>query len=193
MTWTDERVSELSRLWAAGYSASAIGRMLGVSKNAVVGKAHRLDLPQRGSPIDYSGKSPEKKARRQAGMARATVQQSEAPVPPAAPESEVSVPLRQEVSAATVARWHISQAQAKAEQDLRRERGQPLLPWAMTRQFTRSHGMRFRGCQWIAGDPKPCHDDACKCGAAVGESRVYCPVHEVKARRTRLAWGEAAA
>ena len=37
MTWTDERISELARLWESGHSASAIGRMLGVSKNAVVG------------------------------------------------------------------------------------------------------------------------------------------------------------
>ena len=44
MTWTDERIDELSKLWASGYSASAIGRMLGVSKNAVVGKAHRMRI-----------------------------------------------------------------------------------------------------------------------------------------------------
>ncbi len=51
MTWTEERVSELSRLWETGYSASAIGKMLGVSKNAVVGKAHRMRLEARPSPI----------------------------------------------------------------------------------------------------------------------------------------------
>lgn len=51
MTWTDERVTELSRLWETGYSASAIGKMLGVSKNAVVGKAHRMRLEARPSPI----------------------------------------------------------------------------------------------------------------------------------------------
>ena len=58
MTWTDERVSELSRLWAAGYSASAIGRMLGVSKNAVVGKAHRMRLEARPSPIRRDQRAP---------------------------------------------------------------------------------------------------------------------------------------
>ncbi|HEY5598213.1 MAG TPA: GcrA family cell cycle regulator [Kiloniellales bacterium] len=51
MTWTEERVTELSRLWETGYSASAIGKMLGVSKNAVVGKAHRMRLEARPSPI----------------------------------------------------------------------------------------------------------------------------------------------
>jgi len=51
MSWTDERINELSRLWQAGHSASDIGKQLGVSKNAVVGKAHRLKLPSRPSPI----------------------------------------------------------------------------------------------------------------------------------------------
>lgn len=54
MTWTEERVAELIRLWQAGHSASAIGKMLGVSKNAVVGKAHRMQLPSRPSPIKQS-------------------------------------------------------------------------------------------------------------------------------------------
>ena len=51
MTWTDERVDDLMRLWDEGHSASYIGKMLGVTKNAVVGKAHRLKLPARPSPI----------------------------------------------------------------------------------------------------------------------------------------------
>ena len=51
MTWTEERVSELMRLWEAGRSASEIGRLLGVSKNSVVGKAHRMKLKGRPSPI----------------------------------------------------------------------------------------------------------------------------------------------
>ena len=51
MSWNEERIDALKRLWGAGYSASAIGKMIGVSKNAVVGKAHRLKLPARPSPI----------------------------------------------------------------------------------------------------------------------------------------------
>jgi GcrA cell cycle regulator len=49
--WTEELVAELIRLWQAGHSASRIGSLLGVSKNAVIGKAHRLKLPPRPSPI----------------------------------------------------------------------------------------------------------------------------------------------
>jgi GcrA cell cycle regulator len=54
MSWTDERIAELTRLWQAGHSASEIGKRLGVSKNAVVGKAHRLKLPGRPSPIKHT-------------------------------------------------------------------------------------------------------------------------------------------
>ena len=50
--WTAEREDRLIELWADdALSCSTIGAMLGFSKNAVVGKAHRLDLPARPSPI----------------------------------------------------------------------------------------------------------------------------------------------
>jgi len=51
MAWTNELIHELTQLWDAGFSASHIGKRLGVSKNAVIGKAHRLKLPSRPSPI----------------------------------------------------------------------------------------------------------------------------------------------
>lgn len=51
MTWTPERVAELERLWATGTTTAEIGRLLNVTKNAVVGKSHRLGLPGRPSPI----------------------------------------------------------------------------------------------------------------------------------------------
>ena len=51
MNWTEERIALLRKLWADGHSASRIGKELGVSKNAVVGKAHRIKLPPRPSPI----------------------------------------------------------------------------------------------------------------------------------------------
>jgi len=57
MSWTDERIQELSRLWQEGLSASEIGKQLGVSKNAVVGKAHRLKLPARPSPIKHTAEA----------------------------------------------------------------------------------------------------------------------------------------
>jgi GcrA cell cycle regulator len=49
--WTDVAIGRLRSLWDEGHSTAEIGRRLGVSKNAIVGKAHRLDLPDRRSPI----------------------------------------------------------------------------------------------------------------------------------------------
>ena len=54
MEWNDEVISRLRDLWTEGHSTAEIGRRLGVSKNAIVGKAHRLDLPARPSPIRRS-------------------------------------------------------------------------------------------------------------------------------------------
>jgi GcrA cell cycle regulator len=58
MEWNDDVIGRLRDLWAEGHSTAEIGRRLGVSKNAIVGKAHRLDLPARPSPIRREGSSP---------------------------------------------------------------------------------------------------------------------------------------
>ncbi|MEM9333144.1 MAG: GcrA family cell cycle regulator [Pseudomonadota bacterium] len=51
MSWTDERVAILSKLWADGLSASQIAAELGgVTRNAVIGKVHRLGLSGRAKP-----------------------------------------------------------------------------------------------------------------------------------------------
>ena len=48
MSWTDERVETLKRMWAEGQSASQIAKELGgVTRNAVIGKVHRLGLSNR--------------------------------------------------------------------------------------------------------------------------------------------------
>ena len=52
MSWTDERIERLRALWSEGKSASEIARILGgVTRNAVIGKVHRLNLTGRPSPI----------------------------------------------------------------------------------------------------------------------------------------------
>ena len=51
MGWTDERVTTLKRLWLEGHSASQIAKQLGgVTRNAVIGKVHRLGLSGRATP-----------------------------------------------------------------------------------------------------------------------------------------------
>lgn len=51
MEWTAEAIERLRALWAEGLSTAEIGRRMEISKNAVVGKAHRLNLAARPSPI----------------------------------------------------------------------------------------------------------------------------------------------
>jgi len=51
MEWNDDTIARLRDLWDQGLSTAEIGRRLGITKNAVVGKAHRLMLPARPSPI----------------------------------------------------------------------------------------------------------------------------------------------
>lgn len=59
MSWTDERVSLLKKLWGEGKTAAEIAKELGgVTRNAVIGKAHRLKLSNRVSPIQQNSKKP---------------------------------------------------------------------------------------------------------------------------------------
>lgn len=52
MSWTDERIETLKKMWDSGMTATQIAEELGgVSRNAVIGKAHRLGLPSRPSPV----------------------------------------------------------------------------------------------------------------------------------------------
>lgn len=61
MSWTDERIDRLKKMWSDGSTASQIAEELGgVSRNAVIGKAHRLGLDARPSPVK-AGEEKEKK------------------------------------------------------------------------------------------------------------------------------------
>jgi len=51
MVWDEQTIHDLKDLWTQGLSTAEIGRRLSVSKNAIVGKAHRLELDPRPSPI----------------------------------------------------------------------------------------------------------------------------------------------
>lgn len=53
--WTPAMIARLTTLWDAGLSTAAIGREMDITKNAVVGKAHRLNLRKRPSPIIKGG------------------------------------------------------------------------------------------------------------------------------------------
>ena len=68
MSWTDERVEALKRLWQEGLSASQIAAEIGgVTRNAVIGKVHRLGLSGRGQPTSTAKRqrrSPQQAPRR---------------------------------------------------------------------------------------------------------------------------------
>ena len=91
MSWTDERIDRLKKMWSDGATASQIADELGgVSRNAVIGKAHRLGLDARPSPVK-AGDEKEKKAPAAAKPApRAESSAKRAPVDAPADEEEVS-------------------------------------------------------------------------------------------------------
>jgi len=80
MSWTDERIETLKTMWEAGQTASQIAEALGgVSRNAVIGKAHRLELQARPSPVKANEPEP---------VAAAPAPE---PVAPPAPEPEPEI------------------------------------------------------------------------------------------------------
>ena len=86
MGWTDERIATLKKMWEGGSTASEIAAELGgVSRNAVIGKAHRLGLKARPSPV----KANEKKA---ANPAPAAPKKPAAPRAAPAPVAAAATP-----------------------------------------------------------------------------------------------------
>ena len=55
-TWDELKLKRLEDLWKQGLPISKIGEILGVSRNSVAGKAHRMSLPKRTSPISTEKK-----------------------------------------------------------------------------------------------------------------------------------------
>lgn len=139
MEWNDEAITKLRVLWAEGHSTAEIGRRMGVSKNAVVGKAHRLGLTARPSPIKRDGeKSPR---RRQPKRAQANT----LPVLAAAmtPVAEPEPPPRLVV-----------------------ERPQPVLLRAVP---TPRPGARVTPCCWPIGEPGTRSFHFCDVNAIAGK------------------------
>src|SRR4051812_43175066 len=91
MSWTDERIERLKKMWHDGATASQIADELGgVSRNAVIGKAHRLGLEQRPSPVKPGEEKEVKKPAAAAAAAHAPAKPQ--PRAEAAPRSAASAP-----------------------------------------------------------------------------------------------------
>lgn len=86
MSWTDERIDQLKTLWENGLTASQIAEELGgVSRNAVIGKAHRLGLKSRPSPVKANSsakKAAPKKSAKASTAPKMQASQEAAPLPP---------------------------------------------------------------------------------------------------------------
>ncbi len=95
MSWTDERIDQLKKMWESGMTASQIAEELGgVSRNAVIGKAHRLGLQSRPSPVK-GGEAPAPAAApapKPAKAAAPAVEKKPAPVAKAAPPAPAPAP-----------------------------------------------------------------------------------------------------
>ncbi len=166
MSWTDERINELTRLWQQGLSASEIGKRLGVSKNSIVGKAHRLNLPSRPSPIRQ-------------GEEEETASGSAEPQRRAARKNTAKANGSAESGSAKAASSGNGKANGSAKTRNRSATGGNP---ASFRAQVEARGGRS-GCLWPIGDPND--PDFHFCGAAAAPGKPYCPEHAARAYITR--------
>jgi len=151
MTWTDERVELLRKLWIDGLSASQIAaEMGGVTRNAVIGKVHRLGLSGRAKTSNQASARP-KAAPRNPGF----------PARPARNGQQRGM-VRTQMRVPAERR---AEGQARAEERL--EAPDPLrLDLTQLTEQT---------CKWPLGDPAA--EDFSFCGHAPKENSPYCPYH----------------
>jgi GcrA cell cycle regulator len=77
MPWNDENVARLKELWDQGLPTAQIGKLLSFTKNAVVGKAHRIGLERRPSPIRRTAVKPDRKKARSPVMPKLNFENTE--------------------------------------------------------------------------------------------------------------------
>jgi GcrA cell cycle regulator len=193
MSWTDERVELLRKMWSDGQSASQIAKELGgVTRNAVIGKVHRLGLSNRvgGSLSGDAPERPEPAARAEPLRSEApSASQSRAPKPearPAAATAAPASPARPEPAAMSAA----SQPPAVRKPII--PAGQPLPPQPSANEISpealasvrevekkarRISLMELteRTCKWPIGDPAT--EDFWFCGLSATPGKPYCEAH----------------
>ncbi|NWK95520.1 GcrA cell cycle regulator [Sphingobium lactosutens] len=103
MSWTDERIDQLKAMWERGLTASQIADELGgVSRNAVIGKAHRLGLQSRPSPVK-ANEAPKKPAPPRKPAPEADTPRAAAPIAPPPAPPRPAAPVAPAAPAAPVA------------------------------------------------------------------------------------------
>jgi GcrA cell cycle regulator len=167
LSWTDDRINTLKKMWQSGKSASEIAEKLGgVTRNAVIGKAHRLGLSGRPSPIKKVVKK---------SMAPAPVKKA-VPAPRAAPAPKASMPATKQPAIAP----KIAPAKIPVNSPGKPAEFVPLA--AMANMTSRKDGavvsileLSERICRWPVGDPK--EPGFGYCGSEVLIGHPYCGEH----------------
>lgn len=160
MPWTDERVDLLKKLWADGLSASQIANKLGmgVTRNAVIGKVHRLNLAGRvTAPRAQSARTARK-----------------APREPSAPGSRSHTAPSMPTAGATALKPFAAPQATPRTQQLLEPKPLRLVDLPKDGRITILH-LSDKTCKWPIGDPT--HDDFCFCGHGPRDGSPYCEYH----------------
>lgn len=178
MTWTDERVETLKRMWAEGQSASQIAKELGgVTRNAVIGKVHRLGLSNRnasGEPAKARDEQPDTVAERTEAPAKAER-------PEAAPAPEAEKPAAEPSASAPAAppvRKHVPGQPLPPQPSANEISPEALAKASEAEKLARRISLMElteRTCKWPLGDPAT--DDFFFCGLAALPGKPYCEAH----------------
>ncbi len=174
MSWTDDRVETLKRMWGEGQSASQIAKELGgVTRNAVIGKVHRLGLSNRNSGTTTAKAEPKAKPaapKPEAKPRPAPKTEAARPVTEPASESKPSVPARKQIIPAgqplppqPSANEISPEALAKVNEVEKKSKKISLME------------LTERTCKWPVGDPAT--EDFWFCGLPVQAGKPYCEAH----------------
>ena len=176
MSWSDERVEKLKKMWGEGQSASQIAKELGgVTRNAVIGKVHRLGLSNRngGGGTSSDGGAKSKPAAKSAPKAKRTAKPASKPAPkeaavPEAPAEPVSrikpiIPAGQPLPPQPSTNEIDPAALAKVNEVEKKAKKLSLME------------LTERTCKWPVGDPAT--DDFWFCGLPVQSGKPYCEAH----------------
>ena len=175
MSWTDERVELLKKMWGEGQSASQIAKELGgVTRNAVIGKVHRLGLSNRASGGSSSATkaeakpkaAPKAEAKPKAAPKAEPAAKAAAPAPepkPVLPARKQIIPAGQRLPPQPSANEMSPEALAKVSEIEKKAKKLTLM------QLTE------RTCKWPVGDPAT--DDFWFCGLPVQQGKPYCEAH----------------